>query len=290
MSDEDKMIPAQISKAVRQLNSIRPGYESLLDLYEKIFVAQEKSKMVTKVPAVDIPEETLKKKVSEKFPLANLSDFTVDVDSAAALLEEICGSLRGSGNDYSEAAGLVLDAISRGALDYAGLYSAFLCENEHYFDKASESIGVDKSRLAFFIYNSAKPSLVLFAETISRYLDPNTEWLKGYCPICGSPASLSLFEKDGKRFLCCSFCWHKWPTRRIFCNNCENADDKTLKYYSFDNEQEHRVDVCDKCKSYIKTVDCRNADRFIYPPLEYISTPHIDIKMMEMGFTSCVRS
>jgi formate dehydrogenase maturation protein FdhE len=44
--------------------------------------------------------------------------------------------------------------------------------------------------------------------------------------------------------------------------------------------------VCDSCKTYIKAVDKRNADRIIYPPLEFVSSLHLDIKAQEMGLKS----
>jgi FdhE protein len=42
--------------------------------------------------------------------------------------------------------------------------------------------------------------------------------------------------------------------------------------------------LCDRCKKYIKALDTRKVDRLIYPPLEQISTLHLDIKAQEMGF------
>ena len=42
-------------------------------------------------------------------------------------------------------------------------------------------------------------------------------------------------------------------------------------------------------KTYIKAVDRRNADRIIYPPLEFVATLHLDIKAQEMGFNSGIQ-
>jgi FdhE protein len=109
-------------------------------------------------------------------------------------------------------------------------------------------------------------------------------WERGYCPVCGSNPTLSLFGENGRRFLVCGFCWHKWPSSRMFCHNCGNRDHDTLRYYTFEDEEAYRTDVCDKCRHYIKTVDCRVLGRFVYPPLECIATSHLDIKMQDMGF------
>ncbi|MBW1772327.1 MAG: formate dehydrogenase accessory protein FdhE, partial [Deltaproteobacteria bacterium] len=89
----------------------------------------------------------------------------------------------------------------------------------------------------------------------------------------------------GGRKLVCSFCWHRWSAKRIYCPFCDSSQDKDLHYFYSEDEKEVRVDLCDHCKKYIKTLDTRKVDRLIYPPLEHISNLHLDIKAREMGFT-----
>jgi FdhE protein len=120
-------------------------------------------------------------------------------------------------------------------------------------------------------------------------LDKDDPWLKGYCPICGSAPILSLLEGEGARSLICSFCWHQWPVKRVNCPFCDNSDSKTLHYLFSDAEKDRRVDLCDKCHKYIKTLDTRQVGRQIYPPLEQIATLHLDVKAREEGFEAGVR-
>jgi FdhE protein len=84
--------------------------------------------------------------------------------------------------------------------------------------------------------------------------------------------------------LICGFCWHPWPVKRVFCPFCENRDGKTLHYFYSEEEKDTRVDLCDNCKKYIKALDTKKVARLIYPPLEQLSTMHLDIKAQEMGF------
>ena len=58
-------------------------------------------------------------------------------------------------------------------------------------------------------------------------------------------------------------------------------------FYS-EEDKEARVDLCNQCKKYIKTVDIREVERLVYPALEHISNLHLDIKAQEMGFSSCM--
>jgi FdhE protein len=136
------------------------------------------------------------------------------------------------------------------------------------------------------VYNSIKPSLNVFAENVSVQLESISAWEKGYCPVCGSAPEISLFEENGKRFLVCGFCSHKWASKRIYCPFCENSDHETLRYVEIEGEEEHRADLCDKCKKYIKTTDVKKTTRVVFPALESQATPYIDLMIEEMGYTA----
>ncbi len=290
MTDIATITSEQISKAVDEILKVMPDYAAVLDVNKKIFIAQEDSKKSTSTEKILIPENVLKSKIQEEFPLITIAEFKIDTTAAARLFREICLIIKNDKSELSESAEHLIKVFDEDKIDFDPLYNAFLKEDESYFDTTASDLQVDKDILSYFVYNSARPSLNICANELSDLLDKNKEWHRGYCPICGSPPALSLFEEDGKRFFCCSFCWYKWRTRRIFCHNCENTDHETLHYYSFEDDEGYRIDVCDKCKKYIKTIDTRNLERFIYPPLEYLSTAHLDIKISEMGFEHTLES
>lgn len=276
----------RILKGLEEIRKLKPNYSDLLDFYEKIFIAQEDSANQTVIEPLKIPADTLALKVKERFPLIDISQFAIDSKAAGALFMNLCEIVRQSSGEMSESAKSIAESVKTGKLDLEALFAAFLKSDEDYFQKVSDELKIDKKTLGFIVYSSVKPSLTRCAEQLSTHFDKNQPWEKGYCPICGSPPAISIFEENGKRFFSCSFCWHKWATKRIFCPFCDNTDHNTLRYFEIESEEEHRLDVCDKCGKYIKTVDTRKTDRGIYPPLEYISTPHLDIKAAETGFKS----
>ena len=51
-----------------------------------------------------------------------------------------------------------------------------------------------------------------------------------------------------------------------------SSDSKDLHYIFSEEEKDLRVDLCDKCNKYLKTLDMREVDRLIYPPLEQVAT------------------
>ncbi|MBW2165513.1 MAG: formate dehydrogenase accessory protein FdhE [Deltaproteobacteria bacterium] len=275
----------QIKKAVSAIKALRPAYKDLLAFYEKLFLAQEASKKHIHLQPIKIPEDLLSVKRKEKFPLIARKDFTVDIKASEALLKEIC-QFACEANEVLYQAGIkLMDALDRGTVDASALLSKTLSEDDIYFDETAKSLEIDKEVLLFMAHGSIRPSLSLCAGQLATYIDKNTLWGKGYCPVCGSPPAISILRGEGERFLFCSFCDHEWHSQRIYCPFCENKDQKTLHYF-FSEEEEYRVNVCDKCKRYIKTIDTREIKRPVYPFLEQVATLHLDMLAQNQGLQS----
>ena len=286
MSDNIQLTEDQITKAAESLKELRPAYGAILDFYKQIFIAQEDSKSKVQIDLIQISDEMLSIKANEEFPLINLSEFTIDAKASKMLLITICSITKESSGDMVSSARAILEAVDAEEFDFDPLFLGFLGEDDSIFEKTAKKHAIKKGDLAFIVYNSIKPSLSLCAEQLSAYLDKDKPWGKGYCPICGSPPGLSMFQGEGERFLFCGFCEHKWLSRRLYCPFCDNTDSKTLNYLYSEEEKEYRIDLCDKCKKYIKTIDTRKTERIIYPALEQVATLHLDIKAKELKFKS----
>jgi len=286
MTAELAITSQQVKQAASALKRLRPTYADLLNFYEKIFTAQEESKSQIKIDPLKISEEMLALKKKEKFSLIDLPEFKIDSKAAVDLLERTCHIIEAANPDMADSARAIREAVASGVLDPLHLFTALLEADDAYFKKVEKELGIEKKALAFVAYSSIKPSVVHCAEQLASYLAGEPPWHKGFCPICGSAPGFTQFEGEGQRVLFCGFCWHKWAVQRIYCPFCENKDSSSLHYYFSETEKEYRVDVCDRCRTYIKAVDKRNLDRTIYPPLEFVATLHLDIKAQQMGFKS----
>ncbi len=275
-----------IQKAVAAVKAERPAYEELLEFYEKIFLAQEKAKEQVQLRSIQIPDELLSIKWEEGFPLIDRADFAVDVKASEALLRELCRVAMETNEVLAQAGTRLVDALDEETLQASTLFSKILSEGIQGFQEVAQELGVDEKILAFFIYNSLRPSLSLCAEQLAGYFDEDVLWKKGYCPVCGSPPALSILRDEGNRFLVCSFCGHEWHTQRIYCPFCNNQDHTKLHYFFGEEEKHYRVNVCDVCKKYLKTVDTRELKHPIYFLLEQISTLHLDLLAQEQGLES----
>ena len=106
--------------------------------------------------------------------------------------------------------------------------------------------------------------------------------------MCGDIPNLARLSKDeeGKRYLWCYTCDMEWGFQRICCPFCGNTDHTKLKFFTTNHREELRIDVCDKCKGYVKTIDERkmkDEDQTFYIK-ENISSLFLDMVAEEKGY------
>lgn len=237
----------------------------------------------------ELSDEMVKIKLKEKFPLIDLTDFEIDIPSATRLLHIICDISMNANEEMSASGQALAKALEREKIAPPALFGALLKSDDFYFQQAlAAAPGLELKMLLFIAYSAMAPSLAYCARQLAARLfsneTPENQWDKGYCPICGSAPGMAMLQKEGRRVLVCSFCRHEWSARRIFCPFCENTSADALQYFMIEDDEEYRVDVCENCKRFIKTVDLRNVSRIIYPPLEQIATLHLDMKASEAGY------
>jgi len=278
----------QVKKAVEAVKKSKPVYTEMLDFYAGVFDAQEGCKGRLQLEPLQLSRELRAARAGKNLPLVEIKDFIYDDTEAVNLFRAIC-ELAQDANPKLSGAAEVLDAAVKTSLSPRKLFDGLLEGNEALFENVADELQVDKQIVGFITYNSLKPSLCACADQLAVYLNQGEPWLQGYCPICGSAPLLSMLEQEGRRKLVCGFCWHLWSAKRIHCPFCDCSQNKDLHYFYSEQEKDCRVDLCNNCKKYIKTIDLRKIDRLIYPPLEQLATMHLDLKARETGFEPGIR-
>jgi formate dehydrogenase accessory protein FdhE len=78
------------------------------------------------------------------------------------------------------------------------------------------------------------------------------------CPLCGGRALFGVLRLEGdggKRCMVCSFCGYEWEFRRILCPTCGEEEEKKLPVYVAEQFPHVRVEACETCKYYVRTID-----------------------------------
>ncbi|MBI4712135.1 MAG: formate dehydrogenase accessory protein FdhE [Planctomycetes bacterium] len=118
-----------------------------------------------------------------------------------------------------------------------------------------------------------------------RNIDYQRYWTKATCPVCGNLPKISKLLKDtGKRVLACYLCWTEWPVHRLVCPYCGNKDQDKLSYFYADGNKAYRVDICNACNHYLKTIDEKQLGRETILELEDVITYHLDTLAFSEGY------
>lgn len=79
------------------------------------------------------------------------------------------------------------------------------------------------------------------------------------CPVCGGRPTMAVLvqnrgSKGTGRKLACVQCGTEWEYDRFRCPHCRTTDISKLGYRTLKHDSRHRIDYCDECGNYIRTV------------------------------------
>ncbi len=271
----------KLKKRIQQLKKKRSGYKEILNFYQKVREEQEKIKPSLKLQRIHIKKEWKELLTKEGFPLLERKDFPIDIEASINLFQSLCQIGKDANPHMAEQVKKIEEAIENKRIDRKKLLRESV--EEAKAEQIVNELGLDKKIYSFFIQESIRPSIEAGIEKISNELETET-WLKGFCPICGSPPHLSFLKEEvGKRSLLCPFCGYQWRIERLFCPFCNNKEQASFHYFYAEGEETYRIDLCDKCHQYIKTIDLRNIEE---PDLvlEDLATLHLDILASQKGY------
>jgi FdhE protein len=149
---------------------------------------------------------------------------------------------------------------------------------QHWLSAAEAPDGI-----AFFARVLLQPQ----AEHLARASDLAHEQVAGnQCPYCQSDPQLAVIRPEGdggKRLLLCSFCQSEWEFRRILCPACGEENHEKLPRYSAEGISAVRVEACEVCKSYLKSIDM-TVDGLAVPVVDEVATAPLDLWAAEQGY------
>ena len=108
------------------------------------------------------------------------------------------------------------------------------------------------------------------------------------CPFCGGVPQVSILEHPpggdgGGRSLQCGTCFTTWPVRRVLCVGCGEEDERKLGYFHSPAIDHLRVDACDTCGRYVKSVDLTRLGLAV-PLVDEVAGAPLDLWAQERGY------
>jgi FdhE protein len=140
----------------------------------------------------------------------------------------------------------------------------------------------------FFPKMVLQPYAQYLASIGVRPVDRNLPSGKGLCPFCGGAPQLSILQSTGDadgggRQLLCATCFTPWPFGRILCAQCGEEDEHRLGYFHSPAFDHLRVDACDSCMHYLKTVDLTRQGNAV-PLVDEVAGAPLDLWARDHGY------
>ncbi|NDV22579.1 formate dehydrogenase accessory protein FdhE [Desulfovibrio sp. JC022] len=287
------------------------------ELREKPFLPEELVNLIANVAAIQleaqqhssptIPTNLASAEANlQGRPLLTREDFTYDYEQACKLVDSLAEMVSKEEGPIAEASTLITANIKSGELDLKEAFKAYLETNEDFFMGWAEKMPEAPRTLSFLIQSALTPSIKTVAaaladklpeieadtseradnEELDFELEQPAPRNHGHCPICGSvPFMHTLHHQQGFRYASCSFCHTEYRVRRMACAYCDETNADNLKFFTVEEAPGYRVDVCDSCKTYLKTTDFRKLDRTSVPALNDLESLPLDFVAVEEGYS-----
>jgi formate dehydrogenase accessory protein FdhE len=130
-----------------------------------------------------------------------------------------------------------------------------------------------------------------FLQPYAQYLADHTEPLTPagtppLCPLCSGKPQVGVLRQEGdgaKRTLICALCSTEWDYRRLVCPACGEENVEKLAVYNAEEFSHVRVEACDTCRYYIKTVNLTKDGRAV-PVVDELATIPLNLWATEHGY------
>lgn len=168
-------------------------------------------------------------------------------------------------------------------------------------NEGSETAGHSLARLEALWYQSeelhyphdlaARLVLDVYATELAALPHKEIETTPDRCPQCGFPILCSIALEEGmgrRRSAVCSICSSEWPVPRLGCLRCGEQRASKLPVFSFDAWTHIRVEVCDSCGGYLKSIDMTK-DAEALPVPDDVGSSAINIWAFEEGYQAIGR-
>lgn len=273
-------------KTIEDYKSTHPHYTELLDIMADILILREEYLNNMKDSIFTVEENLISQKMKGGLPLIDFSGREFDLTHP----REYFNALISIGKKrMPEVAQNIKDIVDNPQFDWEkNIRASFdrkMVEADAKESKEDNDADDQIDLIDLFMEESLRPELEAVARKYAEIIK-KSEWTEGYCPVCGKEPKIGEIreEEDGKRYLFCHQCGFKWYFNRIKCPFCGNDEQHSLAYFEVEGEERYRVDVCNKCRRYIKTIELPKSSEEPNMDVEDIATLHLDMIAFDEGY------
>ena len=142
----------------------------------------------------------------------------------------------------------------------------------------------------------ARAALQPYARMLRETGQPPGRGVSGTCVFCGSGAWISSRRippgpgtgEGAMRMLHCALCAFVWQVGRIRCPACGEEDPEKLPFFTAPQHIGVRIEACESCKTYVKSIDL-SLDARRVPEIDDLMSLSMDLWSTEHGYVRMER-
>ncbi len=288
-----------IVRRLRVLAQESPNLKEAAQAYEAILPLLRDADL--HVGTVSLAPDEACAKIERGQPLLRDLDLDLDVEAVRELMIRLAAAMETVAKKHQRrklrlpwihtagkpvsAARQIRIALEENKLDVGAFLPRVAAGENGPVASTAEELGLDPRLLATLAENALKPALRAWGRQLTP-LVKGVPWHKNNCFVCGAAATLAeLQENDQVKHLRCGSCGADWQVRRLQCIYCGNEDHHVLRYlYDERNREKIQIEVCDRCKGYLKVISAFTPTRVDMLPVEDLATLHLDYIAQERGY------
>jgi FdhE protein len=283
LADVSREVRKALEDRVKTLVELRPSHRQVLEFYGAVLKAQLDAKESFQVDVLPVQKNGVLENKTDSAPLLK-REIPVDFGDARKLFRSLCRIAKKQNQTLEEGVEKIGKAVRSRKIDLDRILGEMMLSETPYTNRISSSLELNRDILVFLARASIQPLLEKVAGKLAAQFD-DRQWNRATCPICGSPPIVSeLSGEQGKRMWICSLCGHRWSAHRMACPFCGQKDPEAHRYLFVKGDDTVRIDLCEGCKRYIKTIDSRKMAVGIFPLLENMATLHLDVLAQQEGY------
>jgi FdhE protein len=236
------------------------------------------------VAPVCIPIDQVRAKLACGTPLLQGIELDLDCDKMQTLMLMLATALERNGGKSRRQYSRIKGVLEEGRLDTESLLAS-ITAGDTVVAAAALDLQADPILIGTLAHFALKPAMRLLCGQLTPLVE-GIPWNRGYCFVCGSGASLGeLRDHHLRKHLRCEQCGADWAFQRLCCSCCGNEDHRTLSLlYPDPWDGKARVEVCDKCRGYLKVIVSFSPTPAERLPIADLATLHLDYIAQSHGY------
>lgn len=263
-------------------------YETYLEFHEKIFTNHVKCMhhLVAVLPFEKLNQIDITTQLNKNKPILNEDNLIIEEKDLEYIFDLIFPTFKKYFYRGKEQILRLEELNDKRKISLGKLIIAQVVGDKNPFIEISKKFDVPIILLEKVVEFVCTPYLELCAEFFNKKL-AKYNWKQPFCPICGNIPTMALVnENKSKRDLWCRFCDTTWSFHEMVCPYCLNDDLMTQKIIFYSDKKPFRIDACDKCNYYIKTINEVILQQELHFSVKNVETFYLDILAKYLGYNT----